>query len=40
MADQNTPVSTYDSYKTETEWNLEGGTSVGAPIVAAAMALV
>ncbi len=39
VADQNTPVSTYDTYKTETEWNLEGGTSVSTPIVAAAMAL-
>ena len=39
VGDQNTPVSTYDSYKTEATWNLEGGTSVGAPIVAAAMAL-
>jgi Subtilase family len=39
VADQNTPVSTYDTYKTETEWNLEGGTSVATPIVAAAMAL-
>ena len=39
IGDQNTPVSTYDSYKTGSDWNLEGGTSVGAPIVAAAMAL-
>jgi hypothetical protein len=42
VGDQNTPVSAYDSYnkkKTESPWMLEGGTSVGAPIVAAAMAL-
>jgi hypothetical protein len=39
VGDQNTPVSTYDSYKTASVWNLDGGTSVGAPIVAAAMAL-
>ncbi len=39
VADQNTPVSTYDTYKSEKEWNLEGGTSVATPVVAAAMAL-
>ncbi len=43
MGDQNTPVSAYNSYcgkvQCETPWSLEGGTSVGAPIVAAAMAL-
>ena len=39
IGDQNTPVSVYDSYKSANPWMLEGGTSVGAPIVAAAMAL-
>ena len=45
VGDQNTPVSTYDSYHPNPKqelagpWMLEGGTSVGAPIVAAAMAL-
>jgi hypothetical protein len=39
VGDQNTPVSVYDSFKTSTPWQLEGGTSVGSPIVAAAMAL-
>ncbi len=43
VGDQNTPVSSYNTYcgKTacESPWTLEGGTSVGAPIVAAAMAL-
>jgi len=48
VADQNTPVSSYDTYCGKREgqidicnhpWMLEGGTSVGAPIVAAAMAL-
>ena len=39
VADQNTPVSVYDTYKTPSKWNLEGGTSVSTPIVAAALAL-
>ena len=40
VADQNTPVSVYDSYETPSpHWLLEGGTSVGAPLVAAEMAL-
>jgi hypothetical protein len=48
VGDQNTPVSAYDSYcgkkngeiiECENSWMLEGGTSVGSPIVAAAMAL-
>jgi len=48
VGDQNTPVSSYDSFcgKKESKlvtcadpWSLEGGTSVGSPIVAAAMAL-
>ena len=43
VGDQNTPVSAYNSYcgkvQCETPWSLEGGTSVGTPIVAAAMAL-
>jgi len=39
VADQNTPVSVYDTYKTPSKWNLEGGTSVATPIVAADMAL-
>jgi hypothetical protein len=41
VADPNTPVSVYDSYKPEghSPWRLLGGTSVATPIVAAAMAL-
>jgi hypothetical protein len=39
VADVNTPVSFYDSYQTSGSWHLGGGTSVAAPIVAAAMAL-
>ena len=43
VADQNTPVSSYNSYcgkvKCESPWTLEGGTSVATPIVAATMAL-
>ncbi len=40
VADPNTPVSVYDSYETSApHWLLLGGTSVGAPIVAAEMAL-
>jgi hypothetical protein len=40
VADPNTPVSAYDSYETHgSPWLLAGGTSVAAPIVAAAMAL-
>jgi hypothetical protein len=39
VADPNTPVSVYDSYETAGPWLLLGGTSVSAPIVAAAMAL-
>ena len=45
VGDQNTPVSTYDSFHPNPKkeevgpWMLEGGTSVGAPLVAAAMAL-
>jgi hypothetical protein len=40
VADLNTPVSAYDSYETHgSSWLLAGGTSVSAPIIAAAMAL-
>jgi hypothetical protein len=39
VADPNTPVSVYDSYETGSSWLLASGTSVSAPIVAAAMAL-
>ena len=41
VADPNTPVSVYDSYKSEgrSSWRLLGGTSAATPIVAAAMAL-
>jgi hypothetical protein len=40
VADPNSPVSAYDSYETHgSPWLLAGGTSVAAPIVAAAMAL-
>lgn len=39
VADPNTPVSVYDSYEQPTPWRLIGGTSVGAPLIAAAMAL-
>jgi hypothetical protein len=41
VGDPNTPVSVYDSYQPPEGrlWRLLGGTSVGAPIVAAAMAL-
>jgi hypothetical protein len=39
VADPNTPVSVYDSEETGNPWLLLGGTSVSAPIVAAAMAL-
>ncbi len=39
VADPNTPVSVYDSEEMGTPWLLLGGTSVAAPIVAAAMAL-
>jgi streptogramin lyase len=39
VADENTPVSAYDSYETADPWRLPGGTSVATPIVAAAMAL-
>jgi len=41
VADPNTPVSVYDSYKPEghSSWRLLGGTSAATPIVAAAMAL-
>jgi hypothetical protein len=39
VADPNTPVSFYDSYEATKPWNLAGGTSVAAPIIAAAMAL-
>jgi Subtilase family len=40
VADPNTPVSTYDSFETHApHWQLAGGTSVAAPIVAAMMAL-
>ena len=38
VADNNTPVSAYDSYESS-GWQLDGGTSVSAPIIAAAMAL-
>ncbi len=39
VADPNTPVSVYDSQESSPSWLLLGGTSVSAPIVAAAMAL-
>ncbi len=40
VANPNTPVSAYDSYETHgSAWLLAGGTSVAAPIIAAAMAL-
>ncbi len=39
VADQNTPVSSYDSYQNPSPWQLMGGTSVATPIIAAAMAL-
>jgi hypothetical protein len=40
VADPNTPVSVYDSFKTgSSPWQLAGGTSVATPIIAAAMAL-
>ena len=41
VADPNTPVSVYDSYKPEgrSSWRLLGGTSAATPIVAASMAL-
>ncbi|HEX3511840.1 MAG TPA: hypothetical protein VHT27_12165 [Solirubrobacteraceae bacterium] len=39
VADPNTPVSVYDSFETGSPWLLGSGTSVSAPIVAAAMAL-
>lgn len=40
VADPNTPVSVYDSYGTGSQpWLLEGGTSVGAPLIAAELAL-
>lgn len=39
VADPNTPVSAYDSFETAHAWQLLGGTSVSAPIIAAAMAL-
>lgn len=39
VADLNTPVSMYDSYATTHPWQLAGGTSVAAPIIAGAMAL-
>ena len=39
VADPNTPVSVYDSYKTGEPWLLLGGTSAAAPIVAATMAM-
>jgi hypothetical protein len=39
VADPNTPVSAYDSFETAHAWQLLGGTSVSAPIVAAAIAL-
>jgi hypothetical protein len=39
VADQNTPVSAYDSYETQSPWLLLGGTSAATPIVASAMAL-
>ena len=39
VADQNTPVSDYNTYKTTSPWRLSGGTSVASPIIAGAMAL-
>ena len=39
VADPDTPVSVYDSYKSGGPWRLVGGTSAASPIVAAAMAL-
>ena len=41
VADQNTPVSGYDSYgySGEERWRLFGGTSAATPIIASAMAL-
>ncbi len=40
VADENTPVSIYDSYDhPQSPWGLTGGTSVSAPIIASAMAL-
>jgi hypothetical protein len=39
VADPNTPVSVYDSEEAGSPWLLLGGTSVSAPVVAAAMAL-
>jgi hypothetical protein len=39
VADPNTPVSAYDSYGPEGGWQLVGGTSASAPIVAGSMAL-
>jgi phosphodiesterase/alkaline phosphatase D-like protein len=40
VGDQNTPVSIYDSWETKgAAWLLVGGTSVGAPVVAATMAM-
>ena len=39
VADPDTPVSVYDSYKSGGPWRLVGGTSAASPIVAASMAL-
>jgi hypothetical protein len=41
VADENTPVSVYDSYghSGEAAWRLIGGTSAATPIIASAMAL-
>jgi hypothetical protein len=40
VADENTPVSIYDSYDDPEEpWRLTGGTSVATPVIASAMAL-
>jgi hypothetical protein len=39
VADPNTPVATYASHYYSNGWGMAGGTSVGAPIVAATFAL-
>jgi hypothetical protein len=39
VADPNTGVAVYDSYKTSSSWKVFGGTSVGTPIIAAIYAM-
>jgi hypothetical protein len=39
VADPQTGVAVYDSYKTKTDWSVVGGTSVSAPIISAVYAL-